>query len=399
MKAVYALQVAGVIARIDAAARAVYVMKQAVNPIPARAGAAGPFTARQMRRGQVMATATNIIDDPIEMLYERGVTDGLPVVPPTRDRVDRMLGGAPWRRRDELIGMLGPMNGNATVEKVAINAVMAGCKPEYFPVVLAGVEGLCDKRLCAHGLSVTLMSGAPLAIINGPVRGKIGLNCGHNALGHGFRANATIGRALRLVTMNIGGARPHGVTKATMGHPGQYSFLVAENEEVSPWEPFHTERGFKKEDSVITLFGGTGCFQIADFASNTAERLVSTIGGTMGGGINSYRDYPLMSDTVLVLSPEHAKTIARDGWSRRDVSRYLYENIVRRPEQPAAARPTGRAAKWTTEDGAVRKFRSPDAIMVVVAGGTAGRLSVVIPGWVSEELDASAPVSKLIRLE
>jgi hypothetical protein len=193
--------------------------------------------------------------------------------------------------------------GRATVEKVAVNAVMAGCKPDYFPVVLAGVEGLCDTAFCAHGLSITLMSGAPLAIINGPVRNQIALNSGHNVLGHGFRANATIGRALRLVTLNIGGAKPHGVTKATLGHPGQYSFLVAENEEVSPWEPLHVERGFKKEDSAITLFGGTGFFQVADFASNTAERLVSTIGGTMGGGINNYREYPLMSDTVLVLSP------------------------------------------------------------------------------------------------
>src|SRR6266446_1460073 len=232
-----------------------------------------------------MTTAATDVtqDDPIETLYERGVTDGLPVVPPTRQRVERMLAGAPWRRRDELIGLLGPQMGRATVEKVAINTVMAGCKSEYFPVVLAGVEGLCDTALCAHGLSITLMSGAPLAIINGPVRDQIALNSGHNALGHGFRANATIGRALRLVTMNIGGARPHGVTKATLGHPGQYSFLVAENEEVSPWEPLHVERGFKKEDSVVTLFGGTGFFQVADFASNTAERLVSTIGGTIGG--------------------------------------------------------------------------------------------------------------------
>jgi hypothetical protein len=239
-----------------------------------------------------------------------------------------------------------------------------------------------------------------LAIINGPVRNQIALNSGHNALGHGFRANATIGRALRLVTMNIGGARPHGVTKATLGHPGQYSFLVAENEEGSPWEPLHVERGFQKEDSVITLFGGTGFFQVADFASNTAERLVSTIGGTMGGGINNYREYPLMSDTVLVLSPEHAHTIARDGWSKRDVRNYLYETVVRQQPGPGLLpAPRGRAAKWTTADGAMRKFRSPDTIIVVVAGGTAGRLSAVIPGWVSEELAGSAPVSKLIRLK
>ncbi len=348
-----------------------------------------------------MATTQSEVveDDPIELLFQRGVTDGLPVVPPTRERVDRMLAAAPGRRRDELIGVLGPQMGRATVEKVAINAVMAGCKPEYFPVVLAGVEALCDAAFCAHGLSITLMSGAPLAIINGPVRNRIGLNSGHNALGHGFRANATIGRALRLVTMNIGGARPHGVTKATLGHPGQYSFLVAEYEEASPWEPFHVQRGFRKADSVITLFGGTGFFQIVDFASNTAEKLLSTIGGTMGC-INSYREYPLMSDTVLVLSPEHAATIARDGWSKRDVSNYLYETVVRQqPPQGILGPPRGRVARWTTAEGATRKFRSPESIIVLVAGGTAGRLSAVIPGWVSEELAGSSPVSKLIRLE
>jgi hypothetical protein len=347
-----------------------------------------------------MATATTDVaqNDQIEMLFERGLTDGLPVVPPTRERVERMLAGAPGRRRDELIGVLGPQMGKATVEKIAINAVMAGCKPEYFPVVLAGVEGLCDSVLCAHGLSITLMSGAPLAIINGPVRTQIGLNSGHNALGHGFRANATIGRALRLVTMNVGGARPHGVTKATLGHPGQYTFLVAENEEVSPWEPLHVERGFSKEDSVITLFGGTGFFQVVDFASNTAERLVSTIGGTMGGGINNYREYPLMSDTVLVLSPEHAQTIARDGWSKRDVRNYLYETVVRQQPGPGILPVAhGRASRWMTAEGGMRKFRSPDTIIIVVAGGTAGRLSAVIPGWVSEELAGSTPVSKVIR--
>src|SRR5216684_7748138 len=221
--------------------------------------------------GDPMATASAVMrpisaDDPIEQLYEQGVTDGFPVVPPTRDRVERMLAGAPDRSRNELIGTLGPCYGEATVEKVAINAVMAGCKPEYFPVVLAGVEALCDERLCAHGLNVTLFSAAPWAIINGPVRLQIGLNCEHNALGHGFRANATIGRALRLAIMNIGGAKPQQITKATMGHSAQYTFCVGENEEESPWEPLHVEKGFRPEQSTVTLFGGHSPFQINDHA-------------------------------------------------------------------------------------------------------------------------------------
>ncbi len=285
------------------------------------------------------------------------------------------------------------------MEKVAINAVMAGCKPEYFPVVLAGVEGLCDLRLCAHGLSITLMSGAPLAIINGPVRRKIGLNCGHNALGHGFRANATIGRALRLVTMNIGGAKPHGVTKATMGHPGQYSFVVAENEEASPLVPLHVERGFKKEDSVVTLFGATGMQQLVDFGSNSAERLV-----THAGPDHWRRTAELQGLSADVRHRDGAGPGARQYHRARRLVQGRRAPItcmktscggpMKRELAPPAA-----TAKWMTPDGAIRKFRSPDAIMIVVAGGTAGRFSVVIPGWVSEELEGSSPVSHLIRLE
>ncbi len=356
-----------------------------------------------------MATVSNVLeDDPIEMLFERGATDGLPVVPPTRERVERMLAGALDRQRDELIGTLGPCYGEATVEKVAINAVMAGCKPEYFPVVLAGVEALCDERFCTHGLSVTLLSGAPLAIIHGPVRRQIGLNCGHNALGHGFRANATIGRALRLVIMNIGGARPHEITKATMGHPGQYTFLVAEDEETSPWEPLHVERGFQQEDSVITLFPAICFQQIVDFQSTTAEQLVASLGWTMAGGIWNHKDYPLLCDTVLVLSPEHARTIAKDGWSKRDVRQFLYETIKRPAQELAPGKDGGGGLsegllrsprmQGLAVDGCVRKFRSPESILIVVAGGTAGRLSVVIPGWASGEFDASTPVSHRIHL-
>jgi hypothetical protein len=279
-----------------------------------------------------------------------------------------MLAGAADRAPDELIGTIGPCYGEATVEKVAINAVMAGCKPDYFPVVLAGVEGLCDERLCTHGLSVTLFSAAPWAIINGPVRLQVGLNCGHNALGHGFRANATIGRALRLVIMNIGGARPHELTKATMGQPGQYSAIIAENEEESPWEPFHVERGFSEDDSAITLFAGGSPQQISDFQSRSAEQLMSSIGFTMGNGLWNFKNYPLFGDTVLVLGPEHAQTIAADGWSRKDVRQFLYDSVKKSLEELEPGKDGGEgfgaALLGSFEnsgiivDGYVRKFRS-----------------------------------------
>ena len=356
---------------------------------------------------ETTVSATTPLDDPIEQLYERGVTDGLPVVPPTRERVERMLAGASGRARGELVGTLGPCYGEATVEKVAINAVMAGCAPEYFPVVLAGVEALCDERLCAHGMNVTLFSAAPWAIINGPARLQIGLNCGHNALGHGFRPNATIGRALRLVIMNIGGARPHELTKATMGQPGQYSAIIGENEEESPWEPFHTERGFSEDDSAITLFAGGGPQQISDFQSRSAEQLMYSIGLTMGGGLWNYKNYPLFGDTILVLSPEHAHTIAADGWSRKDVRQFLYDNVKKSIDdlKPGKQGGEGFGANLVKAfenndlvvDGCVRKFRSPGSILVVVAGGTAGRFSVTIPGWVADDL-GSTPVTKKIAM-
>jgi hypothetical protein len=353
------------------------------------------------------STTATLPDDPIEQLFERGVTDGLPAVPPTRERVERMLDGAPGRTRAELIGTLGPCYGEATVERVAVNAVMAGCAPAYFPVVLAGVEALCDERLCAHGMNVTLFAAAPWAIINGPARLHIGLNCGHNALGHGFRPNATIGRALRLTIMNIGGARPHELTKATMGQPGQYSAIIGENEEECPWLPFHTERGFAQNDSAITLFAGGGPQQISDFQSRSAEQLMYSIGLTMGGGLWNYKNYPLFGDTILVLGPEHAHTIAADGWSRKDVRQFLYENVKRAIDdlKPGDKGGEGFGASLLKAsensgfvvDGHVRKFRSPDSILVVVSGGTAGRFSVTIPGWVADDL-GSTPVTKKIAI-
>src|SRR5262249_22265078 len=222
------------------------------------------------------------------------------------------------RDPQEVIGTVGPNYGRATVEKVAINAVMAGGHPSYFPGVLAAVEALSDEKFNAHALNVTTFSATPLTIINGPIRQQIGVNCGHNALGHGFRANATIGRTLRLIIMNIGGAKPQQITKATMGHPAQYTFCVGENEEESPWEPLHVEKGFRPEQSTVTLFGGHSPFQINDHASRTAEQLALSIGWTMASVWN-HKNFPLFSDTVLIACPEHAKTFAQDCWSEHDL--------------------------------------------------------------------------------
>lgn len=330
-------------------------------------------------------------DDPVELLYERGVTDGLPVVPPTEDRVRRML-AATRRDPDELIGEIGPNYGRATVEKIAINAVMAGCHASYFPVVLAGVEAMCEEQFCIHGINVTTFSATPMAILNGPVRGALGVNCGHNALGHGFRANATIGRALRLIIINVGGAKPHEITKATLGHPAQYTFCIGENEEDSPWEPLHVEKGFAADRSTITLFGGHSPMQINDHASRTAEQLALSLGWTMAALWN-HKNYPLFSDTVLVVGPEHAKTFAQDGWSKDDLRRFLFENVRRslRELRPGVNGGEGAGVSMLrtpekdreppTDDTLYPKFPKPDSIVIIVAGGTAGRFSAAVQGW------------------
>jgi hypothetical protein len=238
---------------------------------------------------------------------------------------------------------------------------------------------------------VTTFSATPLTIINGPVRQAIGVNCGHNALGHGFRANATIGRTLRLLVINIGGAKPQEITKATMGHPAQYTFCVGENEEESPWEPLQVEKGFRPDQSTVTLFGGHSPFQINDHASRSAEQLALSIGWTTASLWN-HKNFPLFSDTTLIVCPEHAKTFAQDGWSKNDLRQFLFEKIRKpfRELRPGvnggegagvSMLPTRNAPSAPPNDDTMyAKFPALESIMIIVAGGTAGRFSVAVPG-------------------
>ena len=331
-------------------------------------------------------------DDLFEELYARGLTDGLPVVPPTEERVMAML-AAVDRDPQDVLGMVGPNYGPASVEKVAINAVMAGCHPSYFPVIVAAVEGLCEDQFAAHAINVTTFSATPLTIINGPIRRQIGVNCGHNALGHGFRANATIGRAVRLIILNIGGAKPQEICKATLGHPAQYTFCVGEDEEESPWEPLHVERGFRPEQSTVTLFGGHSPFQISDHASRSAEQLALSLGWTMASVWN-HKNFPVFSDTALILGPEHAKTFAQDGWSKNDIRQFLFEKIRRpfRELKPGVNGGEGAGVSMLkgvnaqqeppSDETLYAKFPNPESILILVAGGTAGRFSAAVPGLV-----------------
>src|SRR3990172_11493377 len=232
--------------------------------------------------------------DEFEIWFEKGVTDGLPVVPPTRERVEGMLAGT-RRGPDELLGEMPPNYGRLSVEKAAINAVMAGCRPEYLPVVLAAAECACDSAFNLHGMSTSTHFAAPLIVVNGPVRARIGLNSSFGVFGPGYRANPTIRPALRLCMINVGGARPGEASMSTFGRRGLYTCCIAEHEEASPWPPCHAGRGLDPVTSAVTLFAGEAPHGISDHASRTARALAGSLGWSMACLWNA-KHFPLYSD-------------------------------------------------------------------------------------------------------
>src|SRR6059036_4147551 len=260
----------------------------------------------------------------IESLYARGVTDGLPVVPPTRARVSRAVEMS-GRDGSELVAEVPPNYGRATVEKIAVNAVMAGCRPEYLPVVIAAVDAICDPAFDLHGVSATTNAPTPLVVINGPVRGKLGVNCAAGVFGPGWRANATIGRAVRLVCVNLGGARPGVVSMSTLAHPGRYTYCIGEHEEASPWESLAVEHGFATGESTVALLAADAPLGVYDARSRTPEDLLATLAASLA--VISHHRMTHWGDTLLVLSPEHAKILGDAGWKKGDVRRWLHDKL------------------------------------------------------------------------
>ncbi|MBD0324498.1 MAG: redoxin domain-containing protein, partial [Aldersonia sp.] len=265
-------------------------------------------------------------DDPFEFMFDQGLTDGLPVIPPTPERVLRMLGGT---RRDpqQMVALVPPNMGPATVEKIAINAVMAGCKPEYLPVVIAAVEAICTEEFNIHGVLATTFFPGPVIIVNGPIRHRIGMNAGINVLGQGNRANATIGRAVQLVVRNVGGGRPGEVDRAALGQPGKYTMCFPENEERSNWEPLHVERGFQRKESTVTVFAGGAPTGFTDQLSRGAESLARSFAGVLAA-VAHPKQYNY-GEIVVVVSPEHVDTFAKDGWSKPQVRAAIQQATMR----------------------------------------------------------------------
>ena len=333
--------------------------------------------------------------DPVEVCYERGWSDGLPVTPPTDERVLAMLQGT-RRRPDEIVGKIPPYLGTCTVEKVAINAVLAGCKPEYMPVLLAALEAALEPVFTLHGVLATTYFSSPIIIVNGPVARAIGMNCGLNVLGQGNRANATIGRALNLIVQNVGGGRPGEADRSTLGAPSKYTLCFAEDESDPEWEPLSVARGFPRGVSTVTLFQGHGPEAIVDQKTRTAEGLTRSIASSL-----VKMGHPKLVQSaraVLVLSPEHYAIYKEAGWDRKRIERALYEATIRPgKELVAGADGVGEGVPASRAGEMIPKFHD-DGLMVVRAGGPAGLFSAVLPGWLAgrNKLELQ-PVTKEIK--
>ena len=323
------------------------------------------------------------LEDEVEAAYARGWTDGLPVVPPTESRVLAMLAGT-RRAPGDVVAVVPPDLAPCTVEKVAVNAVLAGCLPEHLPVVLAAVEAACTDGFNIHGVLATTFPAGPVVVVNGPVRKAIGMNSGGNALGQGNRANATIGRALQLVVRNVGGGRPGEVDRATQGQPGKYSFCFAEAEDDSPFEPLAASRGVP--GSALTVFAGSGSWPVVDQLSRTPESLVRSFAAALR--TVAHPKLVIGIDAMLVVSPEHGRVLRDAGWDRARLLAELEEllalpgsELVRGADGMAEGLPPAALVR-NGADALIPKFR-PGGLLLVHAGGTAGLFSTVIPGWVS----------------
>jgi hypothetical protein len=312
----------------------------------------------------------------IELCDAKGWTDGLPVVPPTPDRVRAMLSAARLDP-DHQVAYIAHRAVSVTAEKVAINAVMAGCRPEYMPVVVAAVEGIGDPRWSYHGPGTSTAGAGVLLIVNGPVARELDVNAGDNLFGPGWRSNLTIGRAVRLVMRNVCGSRPGTLDRGTLGHPGKLSYVIAENEAESPWTPLHVVRGFRPEQSAVTVMAAEGPHQFYNQLSNTAEGILTTLADNMriSGNVMGQPNY------AVVLAGEHMRTIAGDGWTKAMIREFLFAHTQ---NTHAHLKRTNRLA-GRVEAGDDTRLRplveSPDDILVVAAGGRAGAFSCYIPGW------------------
>ena len=315
--------------------------------------------------------------------YAKGFTDGLPVIPPTPQAVQAMLEYSRIEP-DEIIAVIAPNNASVTAEKAAINAVMAGCLPEYFPAVVAALKAVAHPAFNLLGIQSTTYPVSPVLVVNGPLRKLIDVNCGRGCMGPGRRANATLGRALRLVLVNCGGCPPGDIDKATHGMPGKYTFCFGELEEESPWEPLHVERGFAREQSTVSAFGATGTQNVLAFF-RTAEAIVHVVADAMrcygSAGYLRRKGNPL-----VVMTPGHAKVFAERGWDKARIRHELFVSAqIQRSQIPFVEDQllTSVYMNYSPEQLCAPCEKEED-IILVVAGGPEAYHITYIPSFVSE---------------
>lgn len=327
--------------------------------------------------------------DALDLFYQKGWTDGLPVVPPTRASIEAMLDTIRMAP-ETVIGSIPERERVFSAEVVAINAVMAGCLPEYFPVVVAAVSAITDPAFGLHGPTASTHGAGILLIVNGPVTKQLGINSGDNVFGPGNRANATIGRALRLLLLNAGGS--HEFDRATLGHPGKYTYCIAEDEDTD-WLPLHVQRGFEREVSTVTAFAAEGPNQINNHSSLKAENILLTLADRM----SSLGTFNMGGHTEMgvVIGPEHYHALNSQGWDKDKVQRFLHEYAVRPLSDLKRGGYIEKPVEEGDEDIPVRAVQAPEDILLVVAGGEAGRFSCCIPGWYNSEI--SRPVTRATR--
>jgi AhpC/TSA family len=311
--------------------------------------------------------------DELEDMFERGWSDGLPVVPPTPERVEAMLGG---RDPGRSLGAVPPVGGEATLERIAACAVLAGCRPEHFALVEAAVDAALDPAFNVHGINVTTQPAAPIVIVNGPARERAGLNAGMGALGPGTRGNATVGRALRLCLSLTGGAVPGGLDRSTLGHPGKVGLCIAENEEASPWPPLHVERGFAADTSTVTVLACDAPLSVSDHRSRSAEELALVLARAAEATWSPFW-WPMDDDSLFVICPEHAALFAASGWNKQRLRTAIFEAAVRPAGELRRGETTPRVRESDDEEP-IHKWTSRDRILIVCAGGEAGRYSAVL---------------------
>ena len=339
-------------------------------------------------RGGVRASQIQLDEDmdPYEYCVQEGFSDFLPVVPPTLERVEAMS-QATSQPPQEVIGFVPPCYGQATVEKIAANAVMAGCRPQMMRVLIPIIRAACDEKFNLHGVQATTHFAAPLIIVNGPVRRQLHFASASNVFSNVARSNSTLGRALQLILVNLGGARPGEIDMSTLGNPGKFSYCIAENEEANPWEPLHVELGFKAEQSTITLFAAEPPRGVSEHTARRGRQILKTISRTLVT-IGNYRVCAGL-EALVVFSPEHVKTLNRDGFSKRDVREFLFENtgvpIKEYEDDGSEGTQYQKFYEKILIDGepSYRKFQDPGQIKIMVAGGTAGKFSAIIGSWAS----------------